>query len=619
MSEPSSVTGPPAGRRAKPWHRWAFCVLAGVLWACAFPRPSLAGAAWIAPGLLWFVSGSAPGHARRFRSGWIAGFAFALTALYWLLYIPFPAGAVAGWLALSAYVALYPAMWCWLMSRMTTALVERSTRAGHRDPMQPSESLNSSAQQQPDAITGPQYWAAVVGLSWFQRASLALFGAAAWTALEIVQGRFLSGFPWNFLGASQYQMLPLIQVAKWTGVYGVSFLVVWGSMSLAIGVTGAWARMTGHRRCLAAANAGFGPNDEAAPEFPASATSSRTSLMADLVVPILVLVSLVMQGVAQLRAPRPSRGEFKIALIQPSIPQRLIFDPAESGSRFKTLLELTELALATKPNLVVWPEASLPNFEESHYVALTNLISKHHVWMVFGADDALPSTTSDDPARYDWFNGAFLLNPRGVPVARYHKQRLVIFGEYVPLARWLPILGRLTPIQGGFATGKGPVPFHLGETGPVFSVLICFEDTFPHGARSHAEDDIDFLLNLTNNGWFGESAAQWQHAAISVFRALETGKTLVRCTNNGLTCWIDPSGGMHDVGPPEDVYAAGFKSVSIPLPPRTGERERGPPTFYVRHGDLFGWSCLGASILWLGILGGFWRKRACPNPQPGVG
>ena len=591
--------------------------MVGLLWACAFPRPGLAGAAWLAPGLLWLVSAASPAHGGRFRSGWIAGFAFAITALYWLLYIPFPAGAVPGWLALSAYVAVYPAIWCWLMSRMTTALLGKAARRRMRDLIETMDSDTSAAQQPLDAVTPARTWASVAGLSWFQRASLALFGAATWAALEIVQGRFLSGFPWNFLGVSQYQLLPLIQVAKWTGVYGVSFLVVWGSMALAIAVTGAWVRLQGHRKSLAAANAGFGPHVEAGQEASTTPGSSKTSLLEDLAVPIFVMVVLVMQGVAQLRTPRPSRGELKIALIQPSIPQRLIFDPAENGSRFKTLLELTELALATKPSLVVWPEASLPNFEESHYVALTNLVSKHHVWMVFGADDALPSTTSNDPARYDWFNAAFLLNPRGFPVARYHKQRLVIFGEYVPLARWLPILGRLTPIQGGFATGKGPVPFRLGENGPVFSVLICFEDTFPHGARSHADDDTDFLLNLTNDGWFGESAAQWQQAAISVFRALETGKTLVRCTNNGLTCWIDPSGGMHDVGPPEDVYAAGFKSVSIPLPAKSGEPV--PRTFYVRRGDLFGWSCLGASTLWLGFLGGFPRKRACPNLQPGLG
>src|SRR5262249_13507296 len=114
-----------------------------------------------------------------------------------------------------------------------------------------------------------------------------------------------------------------------------------------------------------------------------------------------------------------------------------------------------------------------------------------------------------------------LLNPDGNIAGTYRKQRLVIFGEYVPLADWLPFMKWFTPIQGGFTPGERPVAFAMTEPKVKMSVLICFEDIFPHLARDYVEDDTDVLVTLTNNGWFGESAAQWQHAGSAMFRAVD--------------------------------------------------------------------------------------------------
>ena len=127
------------------------------------------------------------------------------------------------------------------------------------------------------------------------------------------------------------------------------------------------------------------------------------------------------------------------------------------------------------------------------------------------------------------------------------------------------------------------------------SVLICFEDVFPHITREHVKDDTDFLLNLTNNGWFGESAAQWQHAANAVFRAIENGLPLVRCANNGLTCWVDRRGAMSQVyfGDSSDIYQAGYKIVNVPLLPAG----KWPATFYRKRGDWFGWTCAGVTAV----------------------
>ena len=157
----------------------------------------------------------------------------------------------------------------------------------------------------------------------------------------------------------------------------------------------------------------------------------------------------------------------------------------------------------------------------------------------------------------------------------------------------------LTPISGGFTAGEKPVTFDLGELRVKTSVLICFEDVFPHYAREHATEDVDFLVNITNDGWFGESAAHWQQAGSAVFRAVENGLPLVRCANNGISCWADRFGGLHDVyfDDSKNVYQAGFKIVSIPMPTQEVKQRR---TFYNRHGDWFGWVCVaitGAALI----------------------
>jgi apolipoprotein N-acyltransferase len=221
-------------------------------------------------------------------------------------------------------------------------------------------------------------------------------------------------------------------------------------------------------------------------------------------------------------------------------------------------------------------------------LALANLARTNNVWIIIGSDDFDFHGTN---AIY--FNSSFLVSPRGELVTTYRKRRLVIFGEYVPLVDWLPFIKYFTPITGGFTAGDKPVTFELGTNGPGTSVLICFEDTFPHYAREHATDDIDFLVNITNDGWFGDSAAQWQHAANAVFRAVENGLPLVRCSNNGITCWIDEHGAMRDVGFNDfnDVYRAGFKIVSIPIAAARAS------TFYNRYGDVFGWACVVITAL----------------------
>ena len=503
---------------------------AGLLLATAFPNPGVAGFAWAAPALMLFaVVGQRGGDA--FRAGYVAGLFFWLASLCWLLLIPVAGFPILGWFALSAFMAVYFGIWTWLL-------------------------------------------AGKIGTGgWARRNLWSLAGAAAWVALEIFRAHFLGGFPWNLLGSSQFRLTPLIQIASVTGVYGVSFLVVWVSLSFYSAIRMIFSK----------------------PDL-------RFAWQPEIFLPLLAVALLFAAGCFPMRRPVTTAASLRITLIQPSVPQNLIWDDAANAGRFRQLLALTENALTNRTDLLIWPEAALPEFDETSYAAITNLLRAHHVWMIFNADDR-PDVTSGD------FNAAFLFDPAGNCAGIYHKRKLVIFGEYIPLVRWLPFVKWFTPITAGYEAGERPATFSIRDgdapanahilelnrdapeappSAANAAPLICFEDMFPQTARDSVRPDTDFLVNLTNDGWFGEGAEQWQQAAAGVFRAVENGVPLVRCCNNGVTCWIDAHGAVREVfmDARRRIYGPGALTFELPLP-----AARPAPTFYNRHGDVFGWSC----------------------------
>ena len=512
--------------------RYGIAVLAGLALAASFPKFNVAGLAWIAPGLLLFCAAGQPPR-KAFRIGYTAGLAHYLASLYWLLFIPFPAGAVAGWLALSAYLALYPAAWVWICWKLFP---------GKRSGLEEG------------------WWAAAKELfasNWWQRTGWAFLCAALWVALEMVLARFLSGFPWNLLGVSQHRILPLVQIASITGVYGVAFLVVWFSVSLAFAILRV-IRQPGLRR----------------------------GWLVELHPALFVLLGVMVFGVHRLRQRVETDRELKVALVQPSIPQLLIWDHTEDTNRFNKIMELSTRALAAKPDLLIWPESSMPNFTEDNFRAITNLITAHKVWMILGADDAERRPNASDPAEVDYFNAAFLFDPNGSFVATYRKQHLVVFGEYLPLARAFPFLRRIIPVPGDFTPGDRYVPFKLTEPRANAALLICFEDVFPGVARRAASGGLDFLLNLTNDGWFGISSGPYQHLQQSRLRTIEQGLPLVRAANTGISAVIDPLGRIVASLP---LGAEGVLDASLP-------RRIGPPP-YARIGDAGAAFVLGLAII----------------------
>jgi apolipoprotein N-acyltransferase len=522
--------------------RYPLAILAGLTLAASFPKIGIAGFAWIAPALMLVAAWGKTGW-ERFRIGYVAGLTHYLASLYWLLLIPyrwhgFPLGPALGWLALSAFIALYPATWVWMLCEV-------------QSPESKVQSREEENRSQRSEVRGQNR-----GGGWSGRTLWALSGAVLWVALEMIVARLFTGFPWNLFGASQWQLTPLIQIASITGVYGIAFIVVWTSLSLLSAALMIISRPT-----------------------------VRSAWLGEIILPLATLVIVFSFGFHQLgKEPVPTRT-LKVTLVQPNIPQTVIWDETKDDERFRELIHLSEQALTNHTDLLIWPEASVPQLprwekDGKTFSALTNLAASHHVWLIVGADDAEPRLKSARPNDADYYNSSFLF----------------IFGEYIPLIRWMPFFKWFTPIEAGFTSGDRAIPFLLPDLKVKTSVLICFEDIFPHLAREYAEDDTDFLVNITNNGWFGEGAAQWQHGTSALFRAVENGLPLVRCSNNGLTCWVDAHGRLRQLfrDAHGSEYGAGIMTAEIPL---LDAGQRRTPTFYKRHGDWFGWSCVGLAAV----------------------
>jgi apolipoprotein N-acyltransferase len=551
-------------------------IVAGVLLAMAFPKFNVSGFAWIAPALMLAAAYGKTGP-DRFRAGFASGLAFWLISLGWLLLMPATGYPILAWLALAAYVALFFGAWTWLVTppgtmSMSGLLNSWTARKPHAPPV-PSVPLVASI---PSVLEE-----GMETFSWSGRTLWALGGAAAWVALEMLRAWLFGGFPWSLLGVSQYQLVPLIQIAGVTGVYGVSFLVVWFSLSL---YTASYMILRHPEK--------------------------RQVWQIEIVLPMIAVVACYLGGFISMNQAVPARGSVRVTVIQPSVPQTLIWSPDDDARRFQELLELSQKALRPGPDasdLLVWPESAVPSLDEPTYQAINQFVRSNHVWLILNAEDV-----EFHPQATNFFNAAFLIDPHGRWRQAYHKRDLVIFGEYVPLSAWLPFLKWLTPISGGWTPGDRPVTFQLqldnaatnkgviqisseavdDNLGTVrCSPLICFEDTFPDSARDSAHDDVEFLVNLTNDGWFGQSAEQWQHLANSVFRAVENGIPLLRCANNGITCLVNSHGRVTDTFRDSNgsEYGPGVLTVDIPLP---GASQPSAHTFYNRHGNWFGWLCI---------------------------
>ena len=506
--------------RRLPKSAWLLAALSGGLQVLIFPSPSLHFLAWIALAPLIYAllrpfaarplpqgvgaakPAAAMSVARGFLLGWLAWIVWSFGSCYWIASTMTHYGGLGLPAALGVLV-LFTLALASCSGLFALLLVRIAQRLGVR-------------------------WALVAA-------------PFLWVAVELFHNRVI-GFPWDLLGYSQVDNIPLARIATFSGVYGVSF-------------------------AIALVNAAF------AAAFLAPREGQRTMLAAALAAAVILQLGVFIQ-------PPPVPATRSMLLVQQDIP---ILDGAwDSEFYARTLQDLVRVsaehgsAPPGSPGLIVWPESPAPFFtgDPLFRSQLALLAQRTNSYIIAG------SITQEGPRYY---NSALLIGPDGLLMGRYDKMHLVPFGEYVPFKSLLFFAGKLTKEVGDFTPGTERTVFRL--PGGAVGAFICYESIFPDEIRRFAADGAQVFVNISNDEWFGRSGAPFQHLNMARMRAIENHRWLLRDTNNGITVSIDPYGRVV-AGLPRDQRAV--LAAPYGLETRT--------TFYTRHGDWFAWLCVIISL-----------------------
>lgn len=495
----------------------ALAALSGLLLAAAFPLADLHLLAWI--GLIpLFLALQGQTVKNGFWLGGISGIIFFAGTVHWVTNsvhfyggVPLiPASLVT--LLLCAYLALYPAL----------------------------------------------FSAAIVHLKRHRPALLVVFAPALWTALELARTYVFSGFPWSLLGYSQYDALPVIQVADITGIYGVSFLIVLVNAAISL--------------------------------FIMDKKQYR-----GLAIVALVMALVIGYGFMRLRAPE-GPGAITISVVQGNIEQDKKWDPAYQKETIAIYERLTSEVLKQHPALVIWPETATPFYftgnnptDRALTTDLSEFVKKNGTPLLFGSPTYQVKSLRTIVLR----NSAFLLSGEGTLLSRYHKLHLVPFGEYVPLKSVLFFVEKMVQAIGDFEPGNDytvmTVPDGNSPSHEVrFSTVICYEIIFPDLVRRFVDKGAQVVTTITNDAWFGKSAAPYQHFSMAVFRAVENRVPIARAANTGISGFIDAQGRILTASA---IFTEAYLTQAL-VPGNT-------KTFYTRFGDLFSYACVILSIVLL--------------------
>jgi apolipoprotein N-acyltransferase len=383
------------------------------------------------------------------------------------------------------------------------------------------------------------------------RPGLKEFAAAPfiWVSIEYVRSFFFTGFPWESLGYSQYLCLPLIQVSDITGVYGISFLIVLVN-ALLFNLSYNWF------------------------------LNREKRFYKEIAFTFLLLFITLFYGqwrFADVYKKSQAFKTIKVSLIQGNIDQSKKWDPAFQDETTRIYKELSLQAAKSGPDLIVWPETATPFYFQSdskHRKLIFDISKETGSYLLFGS----PAYRFENrEARY--FNSAFLISPNGSLLGRYDKIHLVPLGEYVPLGKYLYFIKKITAGISDFSSGESiePLAFPLGKVG----VFICYEAIFPDLVRKFVKKGACFLVNITNDAWFGKTFAPYQHHSMVVFRAVENRVFILRAANTGISSIIDATGKTRLA---TEIFTKGSLVDGIQLVRIN--------TFYTEYGDIFAQICL---------------------------
>lgn len=380
-----------------------------------------------------------------------------------------------------------------------------------------------------------------------------------WILLEYIRSHLLTGFPWALLGYSQSLNLPLIQIADITGAWGLSFIII-------------------------LVNAGI------------YWFIKRVAPLKNMLLVLLSLAVVLSYGYYKLHqeysSARAERAAIKISVIQPNIPQGLKWNPDASDLIIFKHMELSRQAMPDEPDLIIWPEASFPSL----VMAGNDDFRKFKGWLKSENNNFLFGAVRLDEGEY--FNSAVLSAKNKDAFEYYNKIHLVPFGEYIPLKSFFRFLETIVPI-GDFSFGREYTVFRLKDylssrgQESKFSVLVCFEDAFCGLSRKFTLLGAQFIVNITNDAWFGKTSAAYQHLQCSILRAVENRRAVARSANTGVSCFISPAGRLISQvidSRGENIFIVGHNTAVIELNNRL--------SIYTRFGDWF----ILAGVLYLGLF-----------------
>jgi len=377
-----------------------------------------------------------------------------------------------------------------------------------------------------------------------------------WVGLEYLRSILLTGFPWADLGHSQYLNLPFIQIADITGVYGLSFIILWVNITLYLVLH----------------------------QWPAKIFPYREVLIS-----VIILTGVLLYGYAKMDAVDRQASQqaiLRVGLVQGNIDQSIKWDESFQRETLKIYERLSFRTAREEPNLIIWPETAAPFFfqdAKQYQPEILDIPVKTNAFLLFGS----PSYKVER-GKVNHYNSAYLASPSGEIVGKYDKIHLVPFGEYVPFGEILS-LGSLGEGIGDFKSGKEIINLSLPQG--KFGVVICFEIIFPDLCRKFVKKGANFLVTITNDAWFGRTSAPYQHFSIAVFRAVENRVFVARAANTGISGFIDSKGKILKRG-------TIFKEEAIYGDIRLSTAK----TFYTLYGDIFAWICSGFSVFLLGYI-----------------
>ena len=416
-----------------------------------------------------------------------------------------------------------------------------------------------------------------------------------WVIFDYLRSTGFLGFPWGMLGVSQYKNIPFIQIASLTGIWGVSFLVIWVNAVLAWCIYRIFGRNGPHRRIWRR------PQRRAQRRVPIKALFGTT----------LIIGCVYGAGLLSiLGEPHGDANQYTIALVQQNTDPRKN-DYAEG---LQILKSLTNEAMVSLPDLVVWSEtAFVPNIrrwsrEDPRRFTYARLVDDflHYqrdlgTWLITGNDDyELVEKSNGETARFD-YNASVLFDPEGTRTKTYRKMHLVPFTEYFPFEKQMPKFYNLLLDFDVYLWEPGTDPVVFEHPGFTFSTPICFEDGFPRDVRRFVRAGAELIINLSNDYWSLSEVEAKQHYANTIFRAIENRREFLRASASGVTSHVDKTGRLRESLP---FYEESFLIVEVDI----GESRT---SYFTRFGDWFPVTLAAFCCLFLLFNAfGFMRRRS---------